>query len=266
MRATNSTSLYLFGLEATSGRANDFTLTANLAELRGTATDAAIVTTEQGTRVAVAVPARNEVALVDPLTSVVSFVGMPAAYDKLAIVTQADGGSTFDTVLLYGGSASSVSFWSLGATLAQPYRSLETVRLAFPASDLLSVPAPRTHLKILSGASSGFFVLNLKDRTVSPLNTPRASKLTVSDDASRLWLLDPAATGFASVDLANLHPVTTPFERRVDALYDVERIGGGRALVALEARGSFAISVFDATTPDVEKARSTFGLLLGGVR
>ncbi len=65
--------------------------------------------------------------------------------------------------------------------------------------------------------------------------------------------------------LADLHPTPVPLDRPIDAVYDVARRDGGRAIVAIDQRGAGGATVVDAIAPDTAQSRSYYGLLLEGL-
>src|SRR5690606_37637407 len=79
-----------------------------------------------------------------------------------------DGG---DVALLWG-SSTQIAFWSLGSSSSTPYRSVSSTELGVSITQVLDVPPPRQHLKVLlSPNSAQFFVLDLKRRESFPLDT-----------------------------------------------------------------------------------------------
>ncbi len=243
---------------------NDFRADVNLADVGGIPGDIVFVRTNAGLRLAAVVPSMKRAVLVDLDTSVTTTVDLPEAYAKFALITNVVGGSGGDTALLYGsGGARGVAFWSLGRAAGQPYRSVEVISLATPVASVLDVPPPRPELKILQGTTANsFYGLNLVTRTASPLTTLAAASLVVSRDGERLWAFERGRTSLAQVSLSDLHPLPVPLDRPIDAVFDVARIGGGRSLIALDARGAVGATVLDAGAPDTAASRSYYGLLL----
>ena len=50
-----------------------------------------------------------------------------------------------------------------------------------------------------------------------------------------------------------------------DAVFDVERAGGGRSVIALHMGGGVGATVLDALAPDTTASRSYYGILLEGL-
>ncbi|MGH7293465.1 MAG: hypothetical protein ACRELB_00960, partial [Polyangiaceae bacterium] len=232
-------------------------------------TDFAFVHTDGGLRVAALVPTLDGAVLVETDTSVTESVPFPAPYSRLSIVTDVTGGTNgTDVALLWNAASSSagVAFWTLGVTAGQPYRSVEVLGISADVRDVMDVPAPNAALKLLgTGASSSFFVLDLGKRTAAPLETLGAPSLVVSPDGVRVWAFDRGSSQLAELDLGTLNPVPLYVDRPIDAVFDVARDDGGRALVALDGAGNVGATVFDALAPDTAHARSYSALLLEGL-
>lgn len=249
---------------------NDFRPVPNLTDVGGTPEDIVFVRTDVGVRLAAIVPTTRAAVLVDPETSVTTKVDLPESYSHISIVTKIVGGAGgTDTTLLYGGSGSrgGIAFWSLGRATGEPYRSVEVVPLATSVDSVLDVPPPRPELKVLKSASAnGFFVLNLMTRTAAPLETSATPTLHVSPDGQRLWVFKPDSPNLAALSLSDLHPVQLPLDRNINAVFDIENIDGGRALVAIDTRGAVGATVLDALAPDTAASHSYYGLLLEGLK
>jgi hypothetical protein len=248
---------------------NDFRTIVNLTDVGGPPGDIVFVHTDVGLRLAAIVPAAKRAVLVDPTTSITTNVDLPEPYAKISLITSVVGGAGgTDTALLYGsGGSRGVAFWSLGRATGQPYRSVEVVALSTAIDRVADVPPPRPELKVLQGSGqNAFFVLNLSTRTASPLTTLAAPSLHVSRDGQRLWAFERGKSNLAQVKLDDLHPIPLPLDRAIDSVFDVARPDGGRALVAIDARGSVGATVIDAITPDTAQSRSFYGLLLEDLR
>jgi hypothetical protein len=249
---------------------NDFRPEVNLTDVGGVPGDIAFVRTSVGLRLAAIVPTTKKAVLFDPTTSIATEVVLPEAYTKLSLVTNVlpnEGGA--DTALLYGtGGSRGVAFLSLGRAVGQTYRSVEVVSLATGIERVVDVPEPRTELKVLEGDNANaFFVLNLASRTASPLSTLGSATIHVAPDSQnqRLWAFQRGSGALAKVTLDTLHPISLPLDRPIDRVFDVERAGGGRALIALDARGGVGATVLDALVPDTIASRSYYGILLEGL-
>jgi hypothetical protein len=249
---------------------NDFGVTFNLTDVGGPPGDIAFVRTDAGLRLVAVVPSTRSAVLVDPSSSVTTTVVLPEPYSRISLITDVVGGTSgSDTALLFGsGGSRGVAFWSLGrATGEQPFRSLEVIPLAVSIDGLLDVPPPRPELKVLQAAGQNqFFALNLASRTAAPLTTLGTPSLHVAPDGERLWAFQRGSSQLAQVMLSDLHPIPLPIDRSIEAVYDVRRADGGRALVAIDPNGGVGATVLDAFARDTATARSYYGLLLEDLR
>jgi hypothetical protein len=133
IRVDNDSSVIVARLVPGDGR--DFRPDLNLTDVGGIPSDAAWVRTDGGQlALATLVPTRSTAVLIDPSTGLTQNVALPAAYRRLSLVTNqigatAAGAMTVDVALLWDGDnkGGGVSFWELGRTAGQPYRSVETV-------------------------------------------------------------------------------------------------------------------------------------------
>jgi len=295
VRADNNTNVFTLRLDppdpqtgaaSTAARpANAFKPTINLTDVGGVPTDIQFVTTDRsnptdtGLRVAALVPSTTSAVLVEPDTSLTTQVRLPAAYTQLSLVTNilsagsnpASGGAAATDVALLWGSAgaqtSGVGLWTLGTTVGQPYRSVESV-LSQPIKSVDDVPKPNETRKVLEMANgAGFFVLDLVARTAEPLTTVRTPTLTIAPDGQRLWAFARGGTDLAAIEDFNaLNPIRLVTLLPIDAIYDVQRtdIANARSLIALHQTGAIGATVFDAFHPDNTTSRRASALLLEG--
>jgi hypothetical protein len=294
VRADNNTNVFTLRLDPpdpqaappTAGRpANAFKPTINLTDVRGVPTDIQFVTTDRsnatdtGLRVAALVPLTNSAVLVEPDTSLTTQVTLPGPYAKLSLVTNLLSGGTnptsggtgsTDVALLWGSTSapnSGVALWTLGTTVGQPYRSVESV-LSQPIQSVDDVPKPNETRKVLEMANGGgFFVLDLVARTAEPLTTVRAPTLSIAPDGQRLWAFARGGTDLAAIEDFNaLNPIRLVTLLPIDAVYDVQRTddSSARSLIALHQAGAIGATVFDAIHPDNTTSRRASALLLEG--
>jgi hypothetical protein len=190
---------------------------------------------------------------------------LPEAYRSLSLVTNevtaAGQASKGDVALLYGGTQS-VAFWQLGQTTGKPYRSIETIAVGGGADTVQAVAAPNGSLRVLSSAGQSFYVLNLNERTASPLSASERAKIYVAPSGTRLWAY--ASQNLAYLPLQGLSPLALPLERAASEVFEV-RGPTKNLLVALHTGGAYGVTVLSADSPDVRNAKSTYGLLLEGL-
>jgi hypothetical protein len=254
--------------EDASATPQSFRASPNVVFVGGTPTDVAFVQTDGGLRLAAVVPSAQVLTLVDPLTGVSSGVELGAPFERMALVTSivGPGEDGSDVALLWSSASPDIAFVALGSTVGKPYKSIERTELGQPIARVLDVPAPNGHLKLLQALDGrAIFVLDVRERTVAPIETSSsATELALSPTGERAWLSAGSAE-LAGLDLASLHPVNLVLSRSIDALFDIERSGGGRALIALHSSGALGATVLDGESPSLAGAREYFGLLLGGL-
>ena len=256
----------------------DFTPIINEVDVGGVPSDIAFVRADMGAlRVAALVPSTSSAMLVEPDTSITTQVMLPEAYSRLSLVTDVVPAGTpgTDVAMLWGasnGGSSGVAYWLLGNTVGQPYFSIEPIAVsrAVRAVDDVTGDATKKVLETASGGNTtttdGFFVLDLIQRTASPLVTKSTATLSIAPDGKRLWAFVRNGTDLAQVDFDTLAPVNRFTDLPIDAVYDVARPAsvGGRSLIAIHSQGTIGATVFDALNPDDVTARRIPSLLLEG--
>ncbi|HVZ74392.1 MAG TPA: hypothetical protein VHJ20_18555 [Polyangia bacterium] len=267
LRFVNDTSVMTLQLEPSSG-ANGYTPTPNVTDVGGVPSAIAFVRTDGGLRLAALVPGHDSAVLVDPATTLTTTVALPADYRSISLVTPSDAASTTssaDTALLWNGDAgqAGVAFWELGQAAGRPFRSLETVAITERVTSVLDVAKTNTTSKVLStGAAGVFYVLDLAQRTATPLLTAATNvSLVVSPTGTRVWTFAPGQSDLATTDIATKHVRTLHLDAAVTGVFEIGNGGGGRTLVALHALGGLGATTLDATNPD-EDHRKIFGALL----
>lgn len=240
----------------------------NVIFVGGVPSDVAFVQTDGGLRLAALVPSIQTLTLVDPTTGIASQLELEAPFDRISLVTSIVGAGEdgSDVALLWSTMSPEIAFVALGSTVGKPYASIERLELSEPVASVLEVPAPNSHLKILHSASgSSLFVLDVRDRTAAPIESSQSNTaITLAPAGNRAWI---SAEGeeLAQLDLESLHPVNLLLSRPIDAVFEVTRDNGARALVALHGSGALGATVLDADQPSLASAREYFGLLLGGL-
>jgi hypothetical protein len=241
-----------------------FRLLPRLADAGGIPSQIAFVNTDQGLRLAALNGTQAQAALIDPVTTGADFIRLPGNFTRLTRLTAGlDEGGLGDVALLWGPNVSQVAFWSLGQTGDSPFRSVEGFDLQVGVQQVLDVPGDNQNRKLLqTGGAQEFFILDLQARQSFPMVTQGGVSLSVSPDGERAWALRPGSKEFAQIDLQTLHPRSVAAERPIDGVFDIEAENGGRALVALHARGSYSVTLLDAEEPDPAASRHYPGLML----
>lgn len=269
VRFSNSSNVVSISLTSPTGAStNDFSTILNLTDVGGVASDLSFVRTDAGIRLAALVPSTSKAILVDPETSITTEVALPEPYSKLSLISNAVGAQGGDVALLSGSSSYSsngVAFWALGKVAGQPYRSVEVLSVGGGVVDVVNVPAPRETIKLVQTSSSGFFVLDLLQRTASPIATSTYTDILVSDDGERIWAYAAGADQVSVVSLSNLHPTNLPLLHTIDRVFDVAARNGGRSAISVEVNRQGSFIAFDATAPNATTARVRTGLALEGL-
>jgi hypothetical protein len=89
--------------------------------------------------------------------------------------------------------------------------------------------------------------------------------MTMSPKGERVWTFTPHGVDLAVVDLIKKHPKTLLLERPVQAVHEIARADGNRALIAVHNEEGVGVTVFDALTGDDATRRLYAGVLLGGL-
>lgn len=268
VRLKDSSDVVLLELGPSFENDKDFAVVPNIVDVGGIPSTIDFVRTDGGLRLAALVPSAERATLVDPASTAGETVNLSHSFDRMTRITSLvddtpDGG---DVALLWGRSTQ-IAFWSLGSTSSTPYRSVDSTELGVTISQVLDVPEPNQHLKILlSESGNSFFVLDLRNRESFPLDTRGAGfSVQVSRDGERLWVTRPSSEDLSMVDLSNLHPDALHIEPGVHGLFDIERRDGGRSAIAFHEIEGWSATVLDAETPDPVKTAYYPALELKGL-
>lgn len=256
------------GLPGDTTKAHDFRPTPNVVFAGGVPSDIAFVNTDGGLRLAALVPSQKSLMLIDPSTGIPTSVALGAPFERISLVTSVVGASASgaDVALLWSTSSTSIAFVALGSTVGKPYKSVDKLELELPVGAVHDVPAPNSQLRILAAVDGrSFYVLDLLARTASPILASDGAALSIAPDGRRAWMLAPSQPAIAQLDLGNLHPKNLLLSQPVAHAFDVARIGGGRALLAVHATQDVGITVLDGERPALETAVLYPSVLLGGL-
>ena len=257
-------------LAASAGGGAGFLPAVNVADVGGVPSDLAFVRTDGGMRLAALVPASSQAVLIDPVTTTTTSFALPAAYQRMSLVTDgagAPGGA--DVALLWQGqgTAGGVAFWELGQAAGRPFRSIETVAIGDPVGDVLEVPLAGAAVKILAGVQA-FYVLDLAARTAAPLITSTAVKqvrLSVSPTGARVWTFLPGATDLSVTEVTSKRVRTLRADTSIGAVFEIgQDTGDGRSLIALHQVGALGATVYNVDAPDDSGRKIYGGLLVEG--
>ncbi|HVZ36489.1 MAG TPA: hypothetical protein VG963_28865, partial [Polyangiaceae bacterium] len=224
------------------------------------------VTTDDGLRLAALVPSSSQANLVDPATTRVEQLSLPAAFDQLSKVNADSTTGGGDLALLWSQRTTSVAVWSLNATSDQTFRSIDQLNLDTPVRAVLDVPGDTLgRRKLLQATDARFFVLDLEKRESFPMLSNGSLTLSIADDGLRAWAFAPNSARLAKIDLSTLEPTALQLERPITNVFDIATPDdSGRVLVTLDERGARSATLLDALNPDSADTRFFPGLLLGG--
>ncbi len=277
IRFQNDRNVMVLQLAPAPGGAAGFLPSVNVVDVGGVPTDIAFVRTDGGLRLAALVPAAGNAVLIDPTTTIVTNVALPAPYQRLSLVTGGAAGAgaagAADVALLWqGGTAGAgVAFWELGQTAGRAFHSIETVAVGVQVGAVLDVPLVGAALKVLAGSSptdQTFYVLDLVARTAAPLSISQArTTLRVSPTGRRVWTFVAGGTALAATDVASKQVRSLRADSPIDDVFEIGRAGDdhGRSLIALHAGGGVGVTVYDVDALDDSTRRIYGGLLEEGV-
>lgn len=265
----------LLDLGPSSSPDKDFAITPNIVDAGGVPSAIDFVRTDGGLRLAALVPSRRVATLVDPETTATETVQFPVPYDSMTRITDSvssppAGG---DVALLWSTNAQGIAFWSLGQTSGTPYRSVDANDIELAVSEVIDVPAPNRHLKLLANADAQrFFVLDLKKRQTFPMLTRSYGfRVNVAPDGQRVWAFAPYGGEFSAIELSDLHPKALSVRLPISQIHDIKRPDGTRAALVLHGSeqvgpASVSVTLLDALNPDSAATRYFEGLDLEGLR
>jgi hypothetical protein len=283
---SNNSSVLLIGLVAGNDDHAFLPQINSIIDVGGQPSAIDFVRTDGGLRLAAVVPTARHAALVDPKTTTVDFVPMPASFTGLTRVTGsvADEPSSTDTALLWRESEGRVGIWQLDAAIGAPYNSIETFDISVAVGRVLDVPGPGegacstdrcfAEYKIVASSGAGdFYLLDLNRRQASLMVTNgKDLALSLSPDGERLWAFEADGVGFSQVRFTDLHANSLEAEAPIRGVFDVGRPSmgseggdGARSAIVLHAGGGLAATVFDGTQPDEAVTRFYGGLAYGGI-
>lgn len=265
VRTQNGSDVVTITFRPAADAPSGFAPSINLASAGGVVSDLAFVQTDTGLRVAALVPSARKAVLIEPDTSRTVDVELGASLSRMSLA----GGSTDavsasaagDVALLYGANgSSSVAFWSFRGAPSRPYRTVEILPLSSPVSEVRSIAQlPGKRMAIGNGS---LFVLDLEQRTASPLSTQSGSSVTIAPDGGRFWVYNAGVSELARFEVADLGLTRVQLQRTLQTVFDVETEGGGRSLFAFDLTGTGALTLIDALAPDPARQVHQAGLFL----
>lgn len=284
---SNNSSVLLIGLVRGNGNHAFLPQINSIIDVGGQPSTIEFVRTDGGLRLAAVVPLARHAALVDPKTTSVDFVPMPAQFTGLARITDSidDASDAADVALLWTSSEGRVGIWQLDAAIGAPYNSIETFDISVGVGRVLDVPGPKegacveqencfAEYKIVASAGAGdFYLLDLNQREASLMVTNgRDLALSLSPDGERLWAFEADGVDFGQVRFSDLHALSLTAEEPIRGVFDVGRPNmgsesgdAGRSVIVLHAGQGLAATVLDGSEPDEAVTRFYGGLAYGGL-
>ncbi len=253
IRLDQSSDVVLVELGAPKEAGRDFSVVMNIVDVGGVPSTIDFVRTDGGLRLAALVPSRQRATLVNPETTLAEVVELPRAYSSMRRVTaDVEGRAEDGDVALLWGSSSSIAFWTLGTSSSTPFRSVASTELSFAVTEVLDVPPPNQHLKVLRSDSSRLlYLLDLEKRQSFPFSTKLGTpQVRVAPDGKRMWVYQPGSGEFSSVRLSDMHPRQLTVSPRVGEVFDLAQRGSGRAAVVLHYDAGLGGTLLSASDPD----------------
>lgn len=272
--------VYILPIQPPESDEHAFSLGSNLVDVGGNPSMLDFVRTSRdgGLRLAALVPSKQAAKLIDPTSSKVTDVALPAPFRKIRRVTgelRADADQ--DIALLYGATTNTIAFWQLGVTVGTPYRSIDAYDLGISVDQVLDVPtgesAEFASRKILAGQNARqFYVLDLPTRKSFPLDTLSNLTLNLSPNGQQLWAFQARATGFAQLTFDPLQPASLYTEEPIAFVHDFATRRGQNERTALalhfladRGRASLAATLFDGNEPRTDETKFYSALELRGI-
>jgi len=286
VRMANQSDILLVELRESDEDSSGIEYSLNLAPVGAVPSDIEWVITDRGLRLAALTPlsaTAGRAVLVDPYTSVTQSVDLPAAYDRMSLITDDVSGASdverIDQALLWTDYEPVLGFWDLDQTGTRLFASVDARNTGIAMSQVIPVTqdpeGELRHLRILRGHNANEFrLLDLAARTDTQLEVEgdASFQLVVAPDARRVWVYPPAGSGMvvSPAVLPEGHSEDLFVELAVEAVHDIARRDGGRAALVMHrnttATYSLGTTVFDAETPQSTETRFYGSLLLGGLR
>lgn len=273
--------VYILPIQPSESDEHAFSLGSNLVDVGGNPSMLDFVRTSKdgGLRLAALVPSKQAARLIDPTSSKVTDVALPAPFRKIRRVTgEVSDDTEQDIALLYGATTNTIAFWQLGVTVGTPYRSIDAYDLGVSVDQVLDVPtgesAEFASRKILAGKDARqFYVLDLPSRKSFPLDTLSNLTLNLSPNGKQLWAFQPGATGFAQLTFDPLQPASIYTQQPIAFVHDFatrngqnERTAVALHLVSDGARSSLGATLFDGNEPRTDETAYYPALELEGIR
>ena len=233
IRFQNDRNVMILQLAPAPGGSAGFLPSVNVVDVGGVPTDIAFVRTDGGLRLAALVPAAGNAVLIDPTTTIVTNVALPAPYQRLSLVTGGAGGAGADRrrrAAVAGGRRGR----RRGLLGARPGRGPAVSqhrdrRRRRPGRRRARRPARGRGAQGAGEHRLGdqtFYVLDLVARTAAPLTISQAgTTLRVSPTGRRVWTFVAGGTALASTDVATKQVRSLRADSPIDDVFEIGRAG-----------------------------------------
>jgi hypothetical protein len=201
--------------------------------------------------------------VVDASSSRVTQVPLAVFADHVLLF---EGSSPFDSevkerALLYSPNQSRVSFLDLEDVEARTTRNLEELNVPGGIAQAVRLDE---NLVLALQASSGVNVLNLQERTASPIQARIALNSVVpSLETGRLWVAPQGDSALGYIDISSLHPAQVNLDLPIEHLLVFNETNPPR-VAAVHAQGAGSVSILSAADPGDGKAVTLDGFFFEG--
>ncbi len=270
LRGARSDDIYVMDLNEIEGKENDFWPSIKeLAAGEGPA-DMQLYGDADMTRLLVVSEDSGQALVMDADSSQVTKVQLEAPANRMLLF---ESEAPFDEevewrALLYsddGDESDTIAFLDLGQVEERGARNLETVSLDQPFDRAIALAG---NLVALVRYNTGVSLLDLAERTLTPVDTSPLSRVVAHPDDRGLWLVFSEEDSFAYLDVADfesgeLGTSKVTLDAEIELLLPFAS-ADPELLVAVHASPVGHITVLDAENPDRDTALSVRGFFLAG--
>jgi hypothetical protein len=248
-------------LPAGDNRLNDFEPSLNQLGADATPQDMVVFDSTDGARLLVASGSRAEI--VEASSSRVTQIPLGTPASKILLF---HGTSPFDDTqepraLLFSPGQTSVSFLDLEEAEARTTRNLETLAIPGGIQTLIRLDG---NLVLIPQTSGGVTILNLEERTASPIQARIGLTAIVPNlTTGRLWAAAKGGTSLGYIDVGNLHPGQVNLDHGIQHLFVLEK---ANRIVTVHSAPEGLVSILNANNPDdVEQTITLQGFFFEGI-
>ncbi len=231
--------------------------------------DMALFDGPDGVRLLVVAPGSSSATVLDPRTSRATAIPLDAPASRIIrfeATSPAEIKSRPRALLVGTGTgARALSFVDLERLEEQRTRNVDTRAMGSPAGQILAFPSRA--VAVVShgeGGAAGLSIVDLANRTVSPIGAAPHRQLVVGAEADRLWLVPLHEPAIGQLDLTTGRPLG---QIRLDApVRTVVPLAPGkdgkRRVVVVHPTAGGHVTVLPADALDRAQARTAVGIFL----